>query len=185
MSSFSRRRTSPSALPLWQIPTAGAFASTSCVALNYQLTLLWRHFLLLGHSRLADRPWTMAVDMESSSASQTLELLEARLKRVAYVLGGHQPERIAQAGTSATQRLKELERALDHIIQRSKVSQDLMKLCKSTSLYRNADLMIKMRAILNYSNNTQHQAIFQHKKSRQSFRSFLPLPLHIHAPHQA
>lgn len=62
-----------------------------------------------------------------------VDQLEARLKRIEYVVRGHQTRETTQTvGMSATQRLQELERALDHVVSQSQVSQDLLKLCDFT-----------------------------------------------------
>src|SRR5436190_23483072 len=65
------------------------------------------------------------------TACDTIELLEARLKRLHYVITGHHPEVVTtNSRTPANVMLKDLERGLDQLIAKSKVIQDLLKLRK-------------------------------------------------------
>jgi hypothetical protein len=67
-----------------------------------------------------------------NNASDTIELLEARLQRVRYVIAGHNSECIVKEGRKpAYSRLEDLEHGLDQLIAKSKVIQDLLKLRKS------------------------------------------------------
>lgn len=69
--------------------------------------------------------------MQESAETSRLRLLEARLKRVEYVVGGYQNNVNGRdSKATASQSLSELEHALEHITSRSKVSQDLVNLCE-------------------------------------------------------
>lgn len=71
--------------------------------------------------------------MESSSnqiASDTIELLEARLRRIEYVLFGQQEIAVSEDKRSASRRLQDLENALSQLVTKSRVMQDLLKLRK-------------------------------------------------------
>ncbi len=65
------------------------------------------------------------------TASDTIELLEARLRRIEYVINGHWDEREVQDNTkSADARLRDLEHSLSQLVAKSRVMQDLLKLRK-------------------------------------------------------
>lgn len=67
-----------------------------------------------------------------NTASDTIELLEARLERVRYVIAGLNSDSAVKEGRkSAYGRLEDLEHGLDQLIAQSKVIQDLLKLRKS------------------------------------------------------
>lgn len=61
-------------------------------------------------------------------ASNTIELLEARLRRIQYVTFGQQELMVTEDKIPATRRLKDLESALDQLVTKSRVMQDLLRL---------------------------------------------------------
>jgi len=63
-----------------------------------------------------------------STAIQTIDLLEARLRRIEYVLHGQRETAYPDGSKSAIQRLRDLEHVLGQLIAKSKVVQDLLKL---------------------------------------------------------
>lgn len=69
-----------------------------------------------------------------NTASDAIELLEARLQQVRYVIAGHNSESAVKEGRKpAYGRLEDLEHGLDQLISKSKVIQDLLRLRKSLS----------------------------------------------------
>jgi len=63
------------------------------------------------------------------TAVETIDLLEARLRRIEYAVCGQLDESsIVRSKTSATQRLASLEHSLHHLASKSRVIQDLLKL---------------------------------------------------------
>ena len=62
------------------------------------------------------------------TAVETIDLLEARLRRIEYALRGHQVEVTTTTSESAAKRLEKLEYSLHHLASRSKVVQDLLQL---------------------------------------------------------
>lgn len=62
----------------------------------------------------------------------TLELLESRLRAIEHALYGHMDPTAANGSKdkSAATRLRALELALEHYTAKTKVIQDLLKLCK-------------------------------------------------------
>lgn len=62
------------------------------------------------------------------TADHTISLLEARLRRIEYVVIGEKTEIKTEQATTATERLRDLEIALDRILAKSKASQDLLRL---------------------------------------------------------
>jgi len=72
--------------------------------------------------------------MESTidrTASDTIDLLEARLQRIQYVIFGQGThDAVNNNKRSASVRLRELEHALNQLISNSRVMQDLVKLRK-------------------------------------------------------
>jgi hypothetical protein len=66
------------------------------------------------------------------TASDTIELLEARLQRIGYVITGHDSKSIVEDGRkSANGLLRDLEHGLSQLTARSRVIQDLLRLRRS------------------------------------------------------
>jgi hypothetical protein len=66
------------------------------------------------------------------TAVETIDLLEARLRRIEYAVCGHVDEATNTGNkTSAVKRLGELEHSLHQLASRSRVVQDLLKLRES------------------------------------------------------
>jgi len=78
----------------------------------------------------------MAVDeLSDNTASQTIALLEARLRRIEYAIRGDNEEiTTTSTETSATQRLAALEKSLHNLASKSRVVQELLKLRMSLLL---------------------------------------------------
>lgn len=75
-------------------------------------------------------------DMEhtfDTTATETIELLEARLRRIEYAVSGHVADALhsSKHKSPATQRLADLEHALHQLASRSRVVQELLKLRSS------------------------------------------------------
>jgi hypothetical protein len=65
------------------------------------------------------------------TASDTIELLEARLQRIEYVITGRSKDgSFRDGGKSITTKLQDLEHSLDRLVAKSRVMQDLLKLRK-------------------------------------------------------
>ena len=62
------------------------------------------------------------------TALETIDLLEARLKRIEYAVGEHVDEATISQEENATKRLGELEHSLHQLASKSRVIQDLLKL---------------------------------------------------------
>jgi hypothetical protein len=63
------------------------------------------------------------------TAVETIDLLEARLRRIEYAVYGHVDEAsMSSSKGSATQRLQSLEHSLHQLASRSRVIQDLLRL---------------------------------------------------------
>ena len=64
------------------------------------------------------------------TALETIDLLEARLKRIEYAVCGHVDEATISNGeeNNAAKRLGELEHSLHQLAMRSRVVQDLLQL---------------------------------------------------------
>jgi hypothetical protein len=63
------------------------------------------------------------------TAVETIDLLEARLRRIEYAICGEVDEAtISTNNQSASKRLAELEHALNQLASKSRVVQDLLKL---------------------------------------------------------
>lgn len=76
--------------------------------------------------------------MENSfdkTATETINLLEARLRRIEYVVHGHEHSNFdpEDETKSAATRLENLERALHDLTVKSKVIKDLLQLRKSST----------------------------------------------------
>lgn len=68
-------------------------------------------------------------DTFDNTAVETIDLLEARLKRIEYAVRGHIDETApARTEDSAYKRLADLEHALHELASKSKVVQDLLRL---------------------------------------------------------
>jgi hypothetical protein len=80
-----------------------------------------------------------ALVMENSfdkTAVETIDLLEARLRRIEYVVCGQVDESALSSNkTTATQRLAVLERSLHQLASKSRVVQDLLRLRKSSATH--------------------------------------------------
>jgi len=66
------------------------------------------------------------------TATETIGLLEARLRRIEYAVCGHVDQAIPGNKTSATQRLADLEHSLHQLALKSRVIQDLLRLRESS-----------------------------------------------------
>lgn len=67
-----------------------------------------------------------------TTALETIELLEARLRRIEFAVNGHINESPAiEKGPSAAQRLADLEHSLHQLASKSKVVQELLRLRES------------------------------------------------------
>lgn len=77
---------------------------------------------------------TNAVEMENTfdkTAIETIELLQARLRRIEYAVCGQVDESALSSNKlSATQRLTALEHSLHQLASKSRVVQDLLRLRK-------------------------------------------------------
>lgn len=67
----------------------------------------------------------------SRDTAHTIDVLEARLRRLQYVVYGNVLEESSSI-TNIFERLRELEHALNQLVFASKVRQDLVKLCNLT-----------------------------------------------------
>jgi hypothetical protein len=68
------------------------------------------------------------------TAVETLDLFEARLRRIEYAVSGQVDEATpADGNTPAAQRLADLEHALHQLASKSRVIQDLLRLRPSPS----------------------------------------------------
>lgn len=78
--------------------------------------------------------------MENSfdkTATETIDLLEARLRRIEFVLSGKDGSSTTTSDvntTSAVQRLADLEHSLHQLASKSRVAQDILTLRKSTRI---------------------------------------------------
>jgi hypothetical protein len=74
----------------------------------------------------------MAMDNTfDKTALETIDLLEARLKRIEYAVCGHVDEATLSAKEeNAAKRVVELEHSLHQLASKSRVIQDLLKLCE-------------------------------------------------------
>lgn len=64
-------------------------------------------------------------------AAETIDLLEARLRRIEYAVRGRVDElRMPSSGPTAAKRLMDLEQALYQLASKSRVIQDLLRLCE-------------------------------------------------------
>ncbi len=90
-------------------------------------------------SRYQTRPgthsyFTNTIAMENTfdeTAVETIDLLEARLRRIEYVVCGHDEKATVTDNTNkgtATQRLSDLEHKLHQLASKSRVVQDLLRL---------------------------------------------------------
>jgi hypothetical protein len=71
----------------------------------------------------------MAMDNTfDGTALETIELLEARLKRIEYAVCGHANEATISSSENATKRLANLEHSLHQLASKSRVIQDLLRL---------------------------------------------------------
>lgn len=66
------------------------------------------------------------------TATDTIEYLEARLRRIEFAVSGHDEVSTDVPRTSAAARMGDLERALDRLTSNSRVLQELLKLREST-----------------------------------------------------
>jgi hypothetical protein len=64
------------------------------------------------------------------TAIETIDLLEARLRRIEYAVCGQVHESALSSNKSATQRLAALEHSLHQLASKSRVVQDLLRLRK-------------------------------------------------------
>lgn len=62
------------------------------------------------------------------TALETIDLLEARLKRIEYAVCGHVDEATISRGDNAAKRLADLEHSLHQLASKSRVIQDLLRL---------------------------------------------------------
>lgn len=78
--------------------------------------------------------------MENSfdkTALETIDLLEARLKRIEYAVCGHiDQSTLPSQKKTAVQRLGELEHSLHQMASRSSTVLDLLRLRRSTTMWR-------------------------------------------------
>ena len=76
----------------------------------------------------------MAMDNAfDKTAMETIDLLEARLRRIEYAVRGQVGEAVLSDNkTPATKRLADLEHSLHQLASKSRVIQDLLRLRKST-----------------------------------------------------
>jgi len=73
------------------------------------------------------------------TAIETIDLLEARLRRIEYAVSGKTDEAtISGTKPSAVKRLADLEYSLHQLASKSRVIQDLLRLRESTSSFVNA-----------------------------------------------
>lgn len=71
----------------------------------------------------------MAMDNTfDKTALETIDLLEARLKRIEYAVCGHIDSATLSSDESACKRLADLEHSLHQIASKSRVIQDLLRL---------------------------------------------------------
>jgi chromosome segregation ATPase len=76
----------------------------------------------------------MAMDNTfDKTALETIDLLEARLKRIEYAICGHVNPATISSDENASKRLAELEHSLHTLASKSKVIQELLKLRMSLS----------------------------------------------------
>lgn len=77
---------------------------------------------------------TMAMDNTfDKTALETIDLLEARLKRIEYAICGHVNPATISSDENAGKRLADLEHSLHTLASKSKVIQELLKLRMSLS----------------------------------------------------
>ena len=70
------------------------------------------------------------------TAVETIDLLEARLRRIEYAVCGQVDESaLSSTKTTATQRLAALEHSLHQLASKSRVVQDLLRLRKPSATY--------------------------------------------------
>jgi hypothetical protein len=68
---------------------------------------------------------------QNQTPRDTIDLLEARLKRIQYVITGVNNDAAPKPGAPAIVMLQELEHGLNQLVTKSKVLQDLLKLRKT------------------------------------------------------
>lgn len=62
------------------------------------------------------------------TATETIDLLEARLRRIEFAVSGHVEDTLSSNKSTATQRLADLERSLHQLASKSRTIQELLKL---------------------------------------------------------
>ena len=70
-----------------------------------------------------------------TTATETIDLLEARLRRIEYAVRGQADQAVLSDNkTSATQRLADLEHALHQLASKSRVVQELLRIRESARM---------------------------------------------------
>ncbi|KAL3418951.1 nuclear distribution protein [Phlyctema vagabunda] len=111
------------------VPRQDRHAQPFLIVLLYQVVT--STYLCNNHSIAHYSITIMAMDLPlDKTATETIDLLEARLRRIEYALRGGQSveDPLPSKEDSATKRLQDLEHTLHELASRSRVIQDLLRL---------------------------------------------------------
>lgn len=122
------------------------------------------------------------------TADETIELLEARLRRIEYVVTGQRAEVEDKDDTRpAIKRLEGLERSLNRLVGKSRLMQDLLKIRKSPHWFpfkQRTNNYMQMPVSLSFS-TIRIQRSRQHLIRLRSFLLFWQLLAHSPKPLRA